>query len=241
MEKKPWSREYKLKVWSKIVVPIGVAALTLLSPAVRRFAHLEKKPEVASATTSQTGLQSTPQSQSSEPPKQEPQKATKKTVQKSTTQVTGDNNLAGNNVAGNSNIIGSNNTVYAAPQQDPKTATPVAGIHIASEKQVASADSDLPFGLEVVLVTDKDVSPTALKIRFSGEVGKVYGHPPGQMYTQAQGGIIVSSPNTVLVQWATPVFSVAEPVVLTLYSKTYIKSEKLESIPFSFPYAGQLK
>jgi hypothetical protein len=153
--------------------------------------------------------------------------------------VTGDNNVSGNNVAGNNNILGNNNTVYTAPPVS-KPITPLADIRIASQKQVASADSHLPFGLEVVLVTDKDVSPTALTIRFSGEVGKLYGHPPGQIYTKAQGGIMVSSPHTVLIQWETPAFSVEEPVVLTVYSKTYVQAEKVESVPFNFPYAGQL-
>jgi hypothetical protein len=118
---------------------------------------------------------------------------------------------------------------------------PLASIKIASQKQIASADSQLPYGLEVILTTSRDISPTALTIKFSGEVGKMYGHPSGTQFTEAQGGIIAQSPDTILIQWQTPAFSVAEPVVLTVFSKNYIQAKKIESVPFNFPYPGQLK
>jgi hypothetical protein len=123
----------------------------------------------------------------------------------------------------------------------PEESKPLASIRIASQKQVASADPEFPFGLEVVLVTDTDVSPTSLIIKFSGEIGKLYGHAPGTIYTESQGGIIANTPDSILIEWRTPAFSVTEPVVLTIYSRAYITAEKIESVPFTFPYPEQLR
>jgi hypothetical protein len=99
----------------------------------------------------------------------------------------------------------------------------------------------LPYGLEVVLTTTNDFSPAALEIVFSGSVGKMFGHPPGVIFTEAQGGIIASQPNTVLLEWQTPPFSVAEPIVITVYSKNYITATAIKSVPFSFPFPETLK
>ncbi|HMF75372.1 MAG TPA: hypothetical protein VK604_06880 [Bryobacteraceae bacterium] len=125
-------------------------------------------------------------------------------------------------------------TQYPSAQSPPQD--PLAIIRIASQKQVASADADLPYGLEIVLTTSKDISPTAMKIIFSGPVGRMYGHPPGQIYSEAQGGILASDRRAILVQWQSPPFSVTEPVVITVYSKSHVDPQKVESLPFNFPY-----
>jgi hypothetical protein len=124
----------------------------------------------------------------------------------------------------------------------PPTKAQKVAIRIASEKEVASANPELPWGLEVTLVSDEDVSPVALTIKFSGEVGKFYASAPGNMVQEQQGGILVSKPDTILMQWQSPPFTPQQPIIVTVYSKLSLKAKKIESIPFNFPYPeGYLK
>jgi len=140
-------------------------------------------------------------------------------------------------------------TADSKPRDTPKAKkptspipAPVATIQIGSQKEVASADAEFPYGREVILTTTKDVSPTALRVRFSGEVSKMYGNPPGMMFQMAQGGIETEHPDTVRIQWSAPPFSIAEPVKITVYSKNFIEAIHIESVPFSFPLPqGYLK
>ncbi len=143
-------------------------------------------------------------------------------------------------IKGLENRLAELNTPHPSPTANPGPRIPLTSIQIASQKQVASADSEFPYGLELVITTSKDVSPTAIKIIFSGTVGKMYGHPPGQIFSKAQGGIIASNRRDVLIEWETPPFSVAEPITLTVYSKRYIQAEKIQNVPFSFPYPEPL-
>jgi hypothetical protein len=119
---------------------------------------------------------------------------------------------------------------------------PSPAISISSQKEVASADLKYPYGLEVVVTTTKEVSPTALRIKFSEDISKMYGTPPGMIYTKAQGGIEVNHPNIVFIQWATPSFSVEGPLKVTVFSAAPVRAIGIESVPFNFPLPeGSLK
>jgi hypothetical protein len=117
----------------------------------------------------------------------------------------------------------------------PSAPEPVARIHIASQKRIASADQSMPYGLEVVVTTDKDISPVAFNFIFSSEVAKVQAIPVQGIYNEEQGGIVAATPNVVFYQRESPAFIAAVPMVLYVYSRSYIEMKKIESVPFSFP------
>jgi hypothetical protein len=59
---------------------------------------------------------------------------------------------------------------------------------------------------------------------------------------QERAQIIVSKPDTILMEWQSPAFTPQQPMIVTVYSKVSIKTERIESIPFNFPHpAGYLK
>jgi hypothetical protein len=132
--------------------------------------------------------------------------------------------------------------VTGAAPTPPKQVPPPAAIRIASEKPLASADPENPCGLEITVVSDKEISPVALTIKFSGEVGRLYATQPLGMIQEQQGGIVAGKPDTILLEWRSPAFTPQSPLTVTVYSKVCIKTDKIESIPFTFPYpAGYLK
>lgn len=93
----------------------------------------------------------------------------------------------------------------------------------------------MPFGLEVLVTTDKEITPMALNFIFSGEIGKFMGsHPFGELHEE-QGGIRVAEPNVAFIQRKDPGFTPDIPIKIWVYSKTYIELKKIESVPFNFP------
>jgi hypothetical protein len=127
-------------------------------------------------------------------------------------------------------------------ESEKKPAVTKAAMSIATEKRLPSADEDLPWGLEVTLVANEDVSPLAIEIEFTGEVGKFMATKPLGAFEQEQGGIIVERPDTILMERKSPAFTPQQPIIVWVYSETQIKTKKLRSIPFSFPYpSGYLK
>lgn len=132
---------------------------------------------------------------------------------------------------------GSGKTSPAQPVR-PSLPKPSADIRISSQKPIASADPSMPYGLEVVVTTDKDISPVAFNFIFSGEVAKVQAIPVQGPYTEEQGGIIVTTPNVVFYQRQSPAFVAAVPMVLYVYSKSYIEMKRIESVPFNFPHSA---
>jgi hypothetical protein len=111
-----------------------------------------------------------------------------------------------------------------------------AAARIAEERELPSADSDLPFGLEITPVANRDITPVALELQFSGEVGKFMATQPTGLYQEQQGGIVVERPDTVLMQRKSPGFTPQQPIIVWVYSKSKISTKKLRSIPFNFPY-----
>jgi len=82
------------------------------------------------------------------------------------------------------------------------------------------------------------MSPVAMKLKFTGEVGEIHSSIDSAEVLDAQTGILVSSPDMVVLEWRTPPFGPFSPLLMTVFSKDPIKLEKAESIPYHYPYEG---
>jgi hypothetical protein len=111
-------------------------------------------------------------------------------------------------------------------------------IRISKQKPVGSTNSALPNGLEIVLLPDREMSPVAMALKFSGEVGEIHSSVESADVLDAQTGILVASPDTVVLEWRTPPFGPFSPLLLTVFSKDKIKLDKAESVPYRYPYQG---
>jgi hypothetical protein len=111
-------------------------------------------------------------------------------------------------------------------------------IRITKQKAVGSTNSALPNGLEIVLLPDRTMSPVAMALKFSGEVGEIHSSIDSADVIDAQSGILVSSPDTVVLEWRTPPFGPFSPLLLTVFSKDKIKLIRADSIAYRYPYEG---
>jgi hypothetical protein len=111
-------------------------------------------------------------------------------------------------------------------------------IRITKQKPVGSTNSALPNGLETVLVPDRTMSPVAMTLKFTGEVGEIHSNIESADVLDAQTGILISSPDTVIVEWRTPPFGPFSPLLMTVFSKDKIKLDKAVTIPYRYPYDG---
>ncbi len=124
-----------------------------------------------------------------------------------------------------------------APPVDSAGAAP-GFIRLTKQRTVGSTNSALPNGLEMVLVPDRIMTPAALSLKFSGEVGEIHSSIDSADVLDAQSGILISSPDTVVLEWRTPPYGPFSPLLLTVFSKDKIKLEKAVSIPYRYPYEG---
>jgi len=111
-------------------------------------------------------------------------------------------------------------------------------IRITKQKPLTSTNSALPNGLEIVLVPDRTMSPVAMTLKFSGEVGEIHSNAESAEVLDAQTGILISSPDTVIVEWRTPPFGPFSPLLMTVFSKDPIKLENAVTVPYRYPYEG---
>jgi hypothetical protein len=111
-------------------------------------------------------------------------------------------------------------------------------IRITKQKPVGSTNSALPNGLEIVLIPDRTMTPVAMTLKFTGEVGEIHSSIDSADVLDAQTGIMVASPDTAVLEWRTPPFGPFSPLLLTVFSKDPIKLTKAESIPYHYPYQG---
>jgi len=157
----------------------------------------------------------------------------------------GGNNAAGSAAGQPDPYGGLNSTPAGAGAQGSATSAAAAAlgtIRITKQKPVGSTNSELPNGLEIVLLPDRTMSPVAMTLKFTGEVGEIHSNIDSADVIDAQSGILVKSPDTVVMEWRTPPFGPFSPLLLTVFSKDKIKLEKAESIPYRYPYEdGDLK
>jgi hypothetical protein len=111
-------------------------------------------------------------------------------------------------------------------------------IKITKQKPVGTTNSALPNGLEIVLLPDRIMTPAAMKLKFTGEVGEIHSSIDSAEVLDAQSGILVANPDTVVLEWRTPPFGPFAPLLLTIFSKDKIKLESAVSIPYRYPYEG---
>jgi hypothetical protein len=111
-------------------------------------------------------------------------------------------------------------------------------IRITKQKPLSSTNSALPNGLEIVLVPDRIMTPAAMMLKFTGEVGEIHSSTDSADVLDGQSGILVSSPDTVVLEWRTPPFGPFAPLLLTVFSKDKIKLVKADPIPYHYPYDG---
>ena len=123
------------------------------------------------------------------------------------------------------------------PPADSAGAAPGV-IRITKQKPVGTTNNELPNGLEIVLVPDRIMTPAAMTLKFTGEVGEIHSSIDSADVIDAQSGILISSPDTVVLEWRTPPFGPFSPLLLTVFSKDKIKLEKAVSIPYRYPFEG---
>jgi hypothetical protein len=136
---------------------------------------------------------------------------------------------------------GNNPAGSGAGPQPPANQPAVAAkgiIRITKQKPVGSTNSALPNGLEIVLVPDRIMTPAALKVKFSGEVGEIHSSIDSAEVLEAQSGILVANPDTIVMEWRTPPFGPFAPLLLTVFSKDKIQVESVDPIPYNYPYQG---
>ncbi len=109
------------------------------------------------------------------------------------------------------------------PANQPPPQPLLSGIRIASQKQVASDNSNFPYALEVVVQTNVDISPVKLAILCDGPIGEGHaGLEGGGAYTMIREGLAQGNGNIFIVQWETPTWTPQRSMVVRLLSKTAI-------------------
>jgi len=115
-------------------------------------------------------------------------------------------------------------------------------IRIMRQKAVGSTNNSLPNGLEIMLLPDREMSPVAMTLKFSGEVGEIHSTAESAEALDEQTGILVSKPDTVMMEWRSPPFGPFSPLLITVFSKDPIKLQGVVSVPYHYPYEdGDLK
>jgi hypothetical protein len=125
-------------------------------------------------------------------------------------------------------------------QTTPTRVVPAAPgiVRITKQKLLSSTNSALPNGLEIELVPDRTMGPVAMTLKFSGEVGEIHSNAESADVLDAQFGILLNSPDTVIMEWSSPPFGPFSPLLMTVFSKDKIKLDKVVTVPYRFPYDG---
>jgi hypothetical protein len=145
----------------------------------------------------------------------------------------------GNNSAGTASGGSGGSGGSGDPGPASQSAAAAAGIiRITKQKPFGSTNSALPNGLEIVLLPDRTMTPVAMTLKFTGEVGEIHSSVDSADVLDAQTGILVASPDTVVMEWRTPPFGPFSPLLLTVFSKDRIKLVEATTIPYHYPYQG---
>jgi hypothetical protein len=125
----------------------------------------------------------------------------------------------------------------------PKKQTPaqvppepiLTGIRIASQKRIPSDDSELPYGLEVVVQTDADISPVAVGLLCDGPIGKGDAAFANiETYIKKKEGR-AGRKDAFLAEWESPAWTPAAPIVFHVYSATPINATEIRRFTYSWP------
>jgi len=105
-----------------------------------------------------------------------------------------------------------------------------------TQRDILPAYSEYPFGIEVIIQTDKAIQPLALMLTCDGEIGKdanITFFRGMTFATNVGHGIVNGHPNLWLIHYDAPAFLPKDQIVVSLYSKTRINAIKVEQIPWS--------
>ena len=223
-----WSRLRTIKNIKTIGILIAIALLTSAGVGIYRHFH----PAMKTATLPQQK----PAAPSSEPmnPPQPPSSPTKRPVVKKP--------LGGGNHTSrpkSSEPVAEPSAPQpgeaAHPTPAPTTPAPeLAHIRIASQEQIVSTNPELPFGLHVVIQTDQPISPVSFLFTFTGDVGEGNAEFNG-IFTQSVNTIVPYAPNQFFAEWQSPPFTADAPIIVTIFSKIYIKMSLFERRQYVFP------
>jgi hypothetical protein len=111
----------------------------------------------------------------------------------------------------------------------------LASIRIASQKTVVSTNPNLPFALEVVLQTDQTIQPVSFVFMCDGNVGDGHGGVGAGAYMKTKKGIVDGHPDWFLIEWETPDFEPATPMVVILFSATAIHVTEVRRAQYFWP------
>jgi hypothetical protein len=130
--------------------------------------------------------------------------------------------------------------VRPKPPEQPQSNNPVppvlTGIRMASQRRIPSDDPKLPYGLEVVIQTDVDISPVAIAVICDGVIGKGDGGlSQGGAYTMTKQGLAAGHENVFMTEWKSPTWTPQEPIVVHLFSEGPIKATSVTRINYIWP------
>ena len=87
--------------------------------------------------------------------------------------------------------------------------------------------------------TDTTIAPVAFLFNFTGDVGEGNAMPIG-IYTEFQQGVPPGMPNSFFAEWRSPPFTPEVPIIVRVFSKSYVDMKSIERREFIFPLTGTL-
>lgn len=107
----------------------------------------------------------------------------------------------------------------------PPPATPPLVGRIAhfqfSEREITSSNPDLPYSLQITILTDQIIEKPAFLITCNGPIAQGQAGVGAGMYTMTQN-MITDDKLSFGFRWATPNFTPETPLIVTLFSKSEI-------------------
>jgi hypothetical protein len=118
----------------------------------------------------------------------------------------------------------------------PKPAPQVGRVRLANQRTIVSTDPEFPYGLEAVIQTDTNIEPVAFALACDGVIGKaIAGFSGGGAYFQTKSGQVNNDPKMFGFEWKSPAFTADNPIVVTIYSKGYVKVTEIQQIRYIWP------
>jgi hypothetical protein len=91
------------------------------------------------------------------------------------------------------------------------------------ERRIPSDNPDLPYGLQIVIQTDKDVSNPALEIDFDGTIGKGRFFLAGQSVMMSVQYGLTQDHKGFILSFGYPTWTPQSPIVVSIYSKEAVQ------------------
>jgi hypothetical protein len=139
-------------------------------------------------------------------------------------------NRRGDSITNSGTIIsvpGSNNTITnIAPTQPGPIVGRVAHFQF-TQRQIASSNPDLPFALQITILTDAVIENPAFVITCDGQISEGHAGTGAGVYTMMMK-LITDDKRSFGFRWAAPSFVPETPLTVTLFSITEIHCLELK-------------